>query len=63
MDTAPLSAMARRNSPCARGDVINRLTSMAPADCPATVTLSGSPPNVAMFFRTHSSAASWSISP
>ncbi len=36
---------------------------IAPADSPATVTRSGSPPNAAMLSRTHSRAASWSSRP
>ena len=39
------------------------VTLMAPADSPATVTRAGSPPNAAMLFCTHGSAASWSSSP
>ncbi|WP_329550373.1 MULTISPECIES: hypothetical protein [unclassified Streptomyces] len=33
------------------------------ADCPATVTRCGSPPNAAMSSRTQHSAAIWSSSP
>src|ERR1035441_8261751 len=44
--------MARLKSPLASGEVINRLISNSPADWPATVTLSGSPPNWRMFSRT-----------
>src|SRR5271155_1776974 len=54
---APLSPIARRNSPLARGEATRALTDMEPADSPKTVTLCGSPPNAAMFFLTHSSAA------
>ena len=39
------------------------VTEVPPADCPAIVTLSGSPPKAAMFCWTHSSAATWSRSP
>ena len=38
-------------------------TAPPPADCPAIVTRDGSPPNAAMFSRTHSSAASQSRTP
>ena len=34
-----------------------------PADCPAMVMLSGSPPNAAILSRTHSSALIWSSIP
>jgi hypothetical protein len=54
---APLSPMARWKRPCARGDAISALTENEPADSPKIVTLSGSPPKVAMLFLTHSSAA------
>src|SRR5580704_13442247 len=54
---APLSPIARWNRPLARGEATSALTDIEPADSPKMVTLSGSPPNVAMFFLTHSSAA------
>ena len=38
-------------------------TAPPPADWPASVTRSGSPPNAAMFSRTHSSAATQSRTP
>ena len=60
---APLSPMARWKRPCARGDAISALTENEPADSPKIVTLSGSPPNAAMFALTHSRAATWSSSP
>ncbi|MEY9484405.1 hypothetical protein RKD26_000199 [Streptomyces calvus] len=60
---APLWVIARRKSPRASGMVIRAVTEIAPADCPKTVTLSGSPPNAAMFSRTQRRAAIWSSSP
>ena len=60
---APLSPMARANSPCACGDAISALTENEPADSPAMVTFAGSPPNCAMLSRTQRSDAVWSISP
>ena len=38
-------------------------TAPPPADCPAIVTLAGSPPNAAMLSRTHSRASSQSSTP
>ena len=55
-----LCAMARRNSPRARGMANSAAMDPAPADSPKTVTRSGSPPKEVMFSRTHSRAASWS---
>ncbi len=49
--------MARAKSPVASGERIRLATEMAPADCPKIVTWLGSPPNAAMLFRTHWSAA------
>ena len=46
---APLCRIARRNSPSARGMASRVPMLIAPADSPKTVTLSGSPPNAAMF--------------
>ena len=60
---APLCRIARRNRPSARGIARRAPTLIAPADSPATVTASGSPPNVVMLSRTHSSAATWSSRP
>ena len=54
---APLSPMALWNRPLASGDAIRMLTENEPADSPKIVTLPGSPPNAAMFFFTHCSAA------
>ena len=51
------------NSGRAAGAASSRLTSCDPADSPAMVTLSGSPPNLAMLRWTQRSAAIWSISP
>jgi hypothetical protein len=51
----PLCTIARRNNPCVTD--ISVATLIPPADCPATVTRPGSPPNAAMFSWTHSSAA------
>ena len=49
-----LCAIARRNSPAARGMASSAATDPPPADSPNTVTRSGSPPNAAMLSRTHS---------
>src|SRR5579863_1862464 len=54
---APLSPIARWNKPLASGEATSALTDMEPADSPKMVTLPGSPPNAAIFFFTHSSAA------
>jgi len=54
---APLSPMAPAIKPLERGEAIWALTEMDPADSPAMVTFSGSPPKAAMFFRTHFSPA------
>ena len=59
----PLSMIAERNSPRVLGAVSSSDTDTDPADSPATVTRSGSPPNAAMLSRTHSSAAIWSRRP
>ena len=45
------------------GEAISALTEIDPADSPAMVTRFGSPPNAAMFFCTHRSAATWSSRP
>ena len=60
---APLWVIACWNSPLATGMASRVVMLMAPADSPATVTRPGSPPNAAMFSRTHRSAATWSSSP
>ena len=54
---APLCGIARWNSPRAAGRPSSVPTLMPPADSPKIVTLSGSPPKVAMLSRTHVSAA------
>ena len=54
---APLSPTACWNKSRESGEAINALTDRDPADSPPIVTLCESPPNAAMFFRTHSSAA------
>ena len=56
----PLCRMARsnRSHPLA----IMVATAIAPEDCPAAVTASGSPPNAPMFSRIHCSAHFWSRS-
>jgi hypothetical protein len=46
---APLSPMARWNSPLVSGDATRRFTLHDPADSPKIVTRFGSPPNCAMF--------------
>ena len=58
-----LCAIARPNSPAARGIASSAATDPPPADSPNTVTRPGSPPNARMLSRTHSSAATWSSSP
>lgn len=58
-----LWATALRNSPRACSMAIRQTAEPAPAECPAIVTLPGSPPNAAMFSRTQRSAATWSSSP
>ena len=63
LKNAPLSPMARWNRPCESGDAMSALTAKEPADSPKIVTLPGSPPNAAMFFFTHCSAATWSSRP
>lgn len=52
-----LWVMALRNSPHASSMAIRQAIDPAPAECPATVTLPGSPPNAAMFSRTQRRAA------
>ncbi len=49
--------------PRAAGTPSRVSTAPPPADCPATVTRSASPPNAAMFCRTHSSARTQSSTP
>ena len=60
---APLSPMTRANSPLASGEAISALAACEPADSPAIVTLSGSPPKAAMLRLTHCSAATRSRKP
>ena len=57
------SAIAPLARPLASGEAVSKVTLPHPWDCPKMVTLSGSPPNRAMFFFTHWSAASWSSIP
>src|SRR6185437_11212253 len=57
LNAPPLSPIACLNKPFERGDAINALTDIDPADSPKIVTLAGSPPNAAIFLRTHSRAA------
>ena len=45
---APLSPIARWNRPLESEDAMSALTESDPADSPKIVTLSGSPPNLAM---------------
>nr|WP_185736770.1 hypothetical protein [Corynebacterium bovis] len=54
---------ARWISPSDRGTVSSQDTRAPPADCPAAVTASGSPPNAVMLRRTHRNAASTSSAP
>ena len=61
--SAPLSPIARWNNPFASGEAINSLTENDPALSPKIVTFPGSPPNAAIFFFTHSRAATWSSNP
>ena len=60
---APLSQMAPAIRPFDSGEAMCALTEIDPADSPAIVTRFGSPPNAAMFFCTHCSAATWSRRP
>ena len=55
--------MAPAIKPFASGEIICALTENEPADSPAMVTRAGSPPNAAIFWFTHCSAAAWSIRP
>ena len=57
------SAHAAWKRPWAAGIPSSVSTAPPPADWPAIVTRPGSPPNAAMFSRTHSSAASQSRTP
>src|ERR1700741_248245 len=43
----PLSAIALLNNPFVSGDATRQFTLIEPADCPAMVTLLGSPPKAA----------------
>ena len=61
--SAPDSAHTAWNRCWAAGIPSSVSTAPPPADCPAIVTRDGSPPNAAMFSRTHSSAASQSRTP
>ena len=47
-NNAPLSPIARTKRPLASGEAISALTASDPADSPAIVTVSGSPPKAAM---------------
>ena len=60
---APLSMIARWNSPFALGIAISVATLRPPPDCPKIVTRFGSPPKRSMLSRTHSSAATMSSMP
>ena len=51
------SGIAGGNRPSATGLPVSAPIEIPPADSPATVTLSGSPPKAAMLFRTQRSAA------
>lgn len=53
----PLSPIAYLNNPFDKGEAICALTDIEPADCPAMVTLAGSPPKARMFFCTHTNAS------
>ena len=59
----PLSPIAPRKNPLASGDAMSALTESDPADSPAIVTFSGSPPNAPIFFFTQRKPAIWSINP
>src|SRR5699024_3043493 len=63
MSAGMLCAMARRKRPRACGETSKPVTAPAPADSPATVMLSGSPPKATMLSRTQRSAAAWSSRP
>ena len=58
-----LSRIARLNRPEASGETHRASTHTAPADSPINVMVSGSPPKLAMFWRTYSSALIWSSKP
>jgi hypothetical protein len=60
---APLSTIARSKSPREPVETKWASTETPPADWPAIVTLSGSPPKRAMSSLTQRSAACWSIKP
>jgi hypothetical protein len=62
MRADPLSEMAAWKSPLLRGDNTWKWTDMPPALSPKIVTLSGSPPNAAMFLCTQRRASVWSFS-
>ncbi len=53
----PLSPIAQAINVLDNGDAIRALTENEPADSPAMVTRCGSPPNAAMFVRTHGNDA------
>ena len=59
----PLMQTADRKSPSAAGHVNRAAQAIPPADCPAIVTLAGSPPKAAMFSCTQRRAASQSSKP
>ena len=59
----PLWRPGSRNRPWASGIPSSVVAAIAPADCPNSVTLAGSPPNAAMFSSTQASAARISSSP
>jgi hypothetical protein len=56
-EVLPLCRMARANRPFAAGVARRAPIENAPADSPATVTLSGAPPKAAMLPVTHRRAA------
>ncbi len=58
-----LIAYAWANNPSAADVAMRAIAEEPPADSPNTVTLDGSPPNEAIWSRTHSKARIWSRSP
>lgn len=61
--TDALDPMAWANSPLLVGEAISALTDADPADSPAIVIRSGSPPKAAMLSLTQRMAAAWSMNP
>lgn len=54
--TPPAANTALLNSPFAKGDTVNTHATFPPEDPPTILTLSGSPPNLAIFRLIHFNA-------